>query len=101
MATERVTVTLPAEILQDIDRLETNRSRFVLAAVRHEIERRRREALRRSLGTPHPDSAELAEVGFDEWAGGLPVEDVTEIVDIRAGKSVRWILGEGWVEAPE
>jgi hypothetical protein len=67
-----VTVTLPAEILQDIDRMETNRSRFVLDAVRHEI-----------------------------WASGLPDEDVTELVDVRAGKPVRWVPGEGWVEAAE
>jgi hypothetical protein len=101
MATERVTVTLPAEILQDIDRMETNRSRFVLDAVRHEIERRRRQALRRSLSNPHPDSAQLAENGFDDWARGLPDEDVTELVDVRAGKPVRWVPGEGWEEASE
>lgn len=101
MATERVTVTLPAEILQDIDRMETNRSRFVLDAVRHEIERRRREALQRSLRSPHPDSARLAEDGFDDWASGLPDEDVTELVDVRAGKPVLWMPGEGWLEASE
>ena len=32
---ERVTITLPTEVVRDIDRLEKNRSRFVLEAVRH------------------------------------------------------------------
>jgi metal-responsive CopG/Arc/MetJ family transcriptional regulator len=40
---ERITVTLPAEVVRDIDRLEKNRSKFVLEAVRHELKRRRRE----------------------------------------------------------
>jgi hypothetical protein len=101
VATERVTVTLPAEIVQGIDRLETNRSRFVLDAVRHEIERRRRDALRRSLHSPHRDSTRLVDAGFDEWAGSLPAEDVTELVDVRTGTPVRWVPGEGWVEASE
>jgi len=102
MATaERVTVTLPAEIVRDIDRLARNRSRFILEAVRHELERRRREELRRSLNRPHPDSSELADAGMDEWALGLPDEDVTELVDVRAGRPVRWVPGEGWVEASE
>jgi hypothetical protein len=101
MATERVTVTLPAEVLQDIDRMETNRSRFVLDAVRHEIDRRRRQALQRSLRNPHPDSGQLAEDGFDTWARDLPDEDVTELVDVRAGRPVRWVPGEGWAEASE
>jgi hypothetical protein len=69
--------------------------------VRHEIERRRREALQRSLRSPHPDSARLAEDGFDDWARGLPDEDVTELVDVRAGKPVRWMPGEGWLKASE
>ena len=30
MSTERVTITLPAEVVQDIARREPNRSRFVL-----------------------------------------------------------------------
>ena len=40
--TERVTVTLPGEVVQEVDRREQNRSRFVLDAIRHELERRRR-----------------------------------------------------------
>jgi metal-responsive CopG/Arc/MetJ family transcriptional regulator len=33
---ERVTVTLSADLVQEIDRLERNRSRFISDAVRHE-----------------------------------------------------------------
>jgi Arc/MetJ-type ribon-helix-helix transcriptional regulator len=96
---ERVTVTLPTEVLRDIDRLEKNRSKFVLDAVRHELKRRRREDLQRSLRSPHPESEQLAEAGFGEWASGLPEEDAADLVDMRAGTPVRWVAGEGWVEA--
>jgi len=95
----RVTVTLPAEVVRDIDRLEKNRSKFVLEAVRHELKRRRREDLQRSLRSPHPESEQLAKEGFDEWAGSLPEEDVADLVDLKAGTPVRWVPGEGWVEA--
>jgi Arc/MetJ-type ribon-helix-helix transcriptional regulator len=57
---ERVTVTLPNDLVRDIDRREKNRSKFVAEAVRHELDRRRRKELGRSLQNPHPESAELA-----------------------------------------
>ena len=44
---DRVTVTLPTELVSQIDRIEKNRSRFMLLAVRRELRRRRREELRR------------------------------------------------------
>lgn len=94
MATARVTVTLPAEIVADIDRLEKNRSKFIVEAVRQELRRR-------SLQSPHPDSEQLAEVGFDEWARSLPAEDASDLVDLKAGTPVRWVPGEGWVAARE
>ena len=96
-ASERVTVTLPAEVVRDIDRREKNRSKFVLDAVRHELARRRREGLRRSLRSPHSESEPLAEAGFDDWVGGLPDEDASALVDAKAGTPVRWVLGKGWV----
>ncbi|MGH9380760.1 MAG: hypothetical protein ACRD2Z_09125 [Thermoanaerobaculia bacterium] len=94
----RVTVTLPTEVVEEIDRIEKNRSRFVLEGVRREIRWRRREALRRSLRSPHPESYELAEEGFAAWADGLPEEDVTDLVEVQAGTAVRWVPGRGWVE---
>jgi hypothetical protein len=98
---ERVTVTLPNGLVRDIDRREKNRSRFVAEAVRHELDRRRRAELRRSLENPHSESAELAEQGLEEWTRGLPEEDTETLVDWSAGKAVRWVPGEGWVEGRE
>ncbi|MGC9972821.1 MAG: ribbon-helix-helix domain-containing protein [Bryobacteraceae bacterium] len=69
---ERVTVTLPNDLVRDIDRREKNRSKFVAEAVRHELDHRRR-----------------------------PEEDAETLVDTSAGKPVRWVPGEGWVEGRE
>jgi Arc/MetJ-type ribon-helix-helix transcriptional regulator len=95
---ERVTVTLPDDLVRDIDRREKNRSKFVAEAVRRELDRRRRAELRRSLQNPHPESAELAEQGLEEWSRGLPQENGEDLVDSHAAKAVRWVPGEGWVE---
>ncbi|MFW5925335.1 MAG: hypothetical protein ACOCV4_04160 [Myxococcota bacterium] len=92
-------MTLPAELLERIDRLERNRSRFIKDAVEHELARRRREGLHRSLAHPHPEAPNLADAGLDEWAASLPEGD-EGLVDVSAGKRVRWIEGEGWVEGP-
>jgi hypothetical protein len=48
--------------------------------------------LRLSLRSPHPESEELAEVDFTEWAQRLPEGD-EQMLDLRAGRSVRWIPG--------
>jgi hypothetical protein len=61
MPFSRVTVTLPEEILTEMDRAAPNRSRFVLEAVTRELARRRRAALRASLSAPHPESLQVAE----------------------------------------
>jgi len=95
--TERVTVTLPVELIEDIDRYERNRSRFIAEAVEHELGRRRREGLLRSLKNPHPEAAELAETGLADWGASLPPDD-EGLVDMNAGKPVRWLEGQGWVE---
>jgi Arc/MetJ-type ribon-helix-helix transcriptional regulator len=95
---DRVTVTLPVDLLREIDRREKNRSKFITEAVRRELHRRLREELKRSLDNPHPESVELAEQGFAEWAEGLPREDAEALVDVKAGKAIRWVPGEGWVE---
>lgn len=95
--TERVTVTLPVELIASIDRFERNRSRFIAEAVEHELVRRRREGLLLSLESPHPEAAELAETGMADWVASLPAEKES-LVDVSAGKAVRWIEGRGWVE---
>jgi hypothetical protein len=97
MATrERVTVTLRTDLLERIDRLERNRSRFIAQAVEHDLARRRRDELARSLRNPH---VEAADVGLEDWAATLPPED-EELLDSDAGTPVRWVEGEGWVEEP-
>jgi hypothetical protein len=96
-STERVTVTLPLEMVESIDRLERNRSRFIAEAVEHELLRRRREGLLRSLKSPHPEAAELAETGLADWHANLPTDDVG-LVDVSAGTPVRWVEGQGWIE---
>jgi len=95
--TERVTVTLPIDLVEGIDRLERNRSRFITEAVERELVRRRREGLLRSLASPHPEAAELAETGLADWGASLAADD-EGLVDQSAGKSVRWVEGEGWLE---
>jgi hypothetical protein len=97
--TERVTVTLPVDDLESIDRLEKNRSRFITEAVQRELARRRREGLLQSLGSQAPEAAELVDAGFAEWSAALPIED-EGVVDLSDGKVVRWVIGEGWVEEP-
>ena len=96
--TEPVTVTLPAEVIRDIDRMETNRSKFILDAVHHELQRRRRQKLELSLRPPQP---QYTKEGFDEWARSLPAENASELVDVQAGIAVRWVPGKGWVEVAE
>ena len=95
---DRVTITLPDDLVRDIDRREKNRSKFIAEAVRNELDRRRRDELRRSLDNPHPESAELAEQGLEEWTRLLPEDDTAALVDSNAGRSIRWVSGKGWVE---
>jgi hypothetical protein len=94
---ERVTVTIPEEIVRDIDRRERNRSRFILRAVQNELERYRKEELRRSLRGPHPESEQLAQAGIGDWMGSLPEGDA-DLVDLSAGEGIRWVAGQGWRE---
>ena len=97
--TARVTVTLPAELIDRIDRLERNRSRFVAEAVRNELARRRRAELQRSLEHPHLETAEHADVGLAAWGSDLQVGD-DALVDATSGNAIRWDEGAGWREEP-
>jgi hypothetical protein len=92
----RVTITLPSDLVQSIDRLERNRSAFVLEAVKRELTRRSRRELRRSLRNPHPETRDLAEADVDEWAKHLPAGD-EDLVDAKKGTLVRW-TSKGWVK---
>lgn len=95
---ERVTVTLPAELVHDIDRQAANRSRFVTEAVRRELDRLRREALHLSLANPHPETGDFTVHGLQDWVDGLPDEDGDALLDASHGKPVHWIEGQGWIE---
>ena len=101
MRAERLTVTIPPDLIQGIDRVERNRSKFIQEAVRHELERRRRDELYRSLRHPHPETREYAELGFDAWAARLSEGSDDDLVDADAGTEVRWSPEKGWREVDE
>lgn len=98
MPADRVTVTLPPELLRDVDRRATNRSKFIQEAVSHELLRLRRQDLERSLASPHPESEEVAETGIAEWASRFPEDEAADLVDLDAGTEIRWTSGKGWFE---
>ena len=95
--TERVTVTLPVDLVEEIDRYERNRSRFITEAVEREIHRRLREGLLQSLANPHPEVSELIDERLADWRASLTPDD-ENLLDPSGGKAVRWIEGRGWVE---
>ncbi len=101
MPTERVTITMPREVVEDIDRRVRNRSKFILDAVRRELERRRREDLPLSLRNPHEESDAVADLGMDDWGKGFPEEETDELLDPEGGRGVRWRSGKGWSTADE
>ena len=98
MASERVTVTIPEKKLEEIDLRARTRSRYVQRSIGHELERLRQEELLQSLDSPHPDSQEVAESGFYEWAGQAHDGD-DELAATSAGTAIRWDEKDGgWVE---
>ena len=86
---------MPAELVAGIDRYERNRSRFIAEAVRHELKRRQRQELQRSLVHPHPDSLATASLGLQSWAESLPTGDA-DLLDSALGVPVSWSPGLGW-----
>ena len=96
MSTERITVTLSGELVDGIDRLERNRSRFIAEAVEHELARRRRDELLTSVSNPHPETLELADADLEDWTADLP--DDEGLVDLAGGTPIRWVEGQGWVK---
>jgi len=95
---ERVTVTLPADLVDRIDQVERNRSRFIAEAVEHELAQRRRDALLQSVQNPHPETTDLVDVGLSDWVSDLPGDET--LVDANAGTPVRWVEGQGWIKEP-
>jgi hypothetical protein len=93
---KRVTVTLDDDLVEEIASIDENRSRFIQIAVVHELERRRREELERSLSAPHAESDEVAEAGLEEWLSAGSNDD--DLVDRSQGTKIRWHPGRGWIE---
>lgn len=94
-----MTVTLPTHLVERIDRLERNRSRFLAEAAERDLLPRRRAGLLRSLAAPHLETADLADASLAGSGAGLPVED-DQLVDVAAWAPVRWVPGQGWTEQP-
>jgi hypothetical protein len=92
----RVTVTLAADLVDQIDRIERNRSRFIAEAVQHELARRRQAALLQSIHSPHPDTVAFVDTGLADWVSDLPADE--GLVDVDAGTPVRWVEGQGWTK---
>lgn len=92
--TARVTVTRSSDLVDGIDRLERNRSRFIAEAVEHELTRRRQAALLQSIRSPHADTVALVDAGLADWVSDLPADE--GLVDVDAGIPVRWVEGKGW-----
>jgi hypothetical protein len=94
MAIAEVTVTLSSELVEKIDRVERDRSRFVASAVERELARLQCPEPMCSGVSPHFD-AEVTDGGFGDWATSLPSLDA---VDPSAGHLRRWIEAQGWVD---
>ena len=93
---DRVTITLPADLLEEVDRLERNRSRFIVEAVQREVARRRHVALMQSVQSPHPETTQMVDAGLSDWTSELP--DDEGLMDPAGGTAVRWIEGQGWIK---
>ena len=93
---ERVTVTLPADLVERIDQIERNRSRFIAEAIEHELAQRRRNALLQSVQNPHPETTDLVDIGLSDWVSDLPGDEM--LVDAHGGTPVRWVEGQGWIK---
>ena len=97
-ATARVTISLPAGLLEQVDQLERNRSRFIAEAVQREVTRRRRAALMDSIRSPQPETTQAADAGLGDWTSDLP--DDEGLLNPAEGIAVRWVEGQGWTEEP-
>jgi len=97
---KRVTVTLPNEVVEEIDRWEKYRSKCVIEAAVRELALRRREELEKSLANPHIESDWVAEQGMEDWGSRAEADD-EELLESGAGRPVRWQDGKGWTEVSE
>lgn len=96
MSTARLTITMPATVVEEIDRRVNNRSSFITAAVKAELARRRARELQMSLHSPHPECEKISDMGVAAWAESLPADDWSDLVQSGRGKPVSWKAGQGW-----
>jgi hypothetical protein len=89
----RISIDLPDDLLQQMDRLERDRARFLLLAVRNELRRRLALELQKSVDHPHPESRELAGLGLADW--GDP-DSGDDLLDPEAAIPVEWLPDLGW-----
>jgi len=97
---ERLNITLPRELVDEIEKVSPNRSGFLARAARRELRRLERIRRRRELDAlaTYPEQGELLETGLSAWAAGLPDDDPAGMVDLDGGTPVRWVPGLGWLE---
>ncbi len=100
MSAAAVTIHLPSDLLRAVDAQPFDRDAFVEQAVRRELARRARAELQASLGAPHAESLEMADLGLADFAQSLPEDDAAAMCDLSVGTPVRWSEGEGWIEEP-
>lgn len=98
-AKSTVLVRLPLDLAEAIDAVHANRDAFVTRAVQKELCEIWKDILGESLAYPHPDSMELSEQGFSEWADQLPQDDPGDLLSLESGTPVKWVEGTGWVES--
>lgn len=69
VATEKVTLTMPRDLMQEVRELAPPRgqSKYIASAVRYFIEKQKSQALREELITGYKAIAEEASVMAEEW----------------------------------
>jgi hypothetical protein len=98
-AVDDVVVRLGAHLIADVDRVTTDRTRFIRDAIRNELRRRGFADLQQSLDNPNPETPAYDDGGLEDWVGDSS-NDHDQLVDPNTGTQVRWVPGTGWVKLP-
>ena len=98
-AVDDVVVRLGAHLIADVDRVTTDRTRFIRDAIRNELRRRGFADLQQSLDNPTPETLAYDDCGLEDWVGDSS-NDHDQLVDPTTGTQVRWVPGTGWVKLP-
>lgn len=93
---QRISVSLPEELVNEIDRSAPDRDSFVAEAVKHELTRRQKDGLQASLEYPHAKTLLVAEAPLCEWPEGVPADEWSDVLDEDSGEEIRWVEGKGW-----